>query len=257
MMHLEIYSGSIATGTSPLIVVPAVATQIYPVQSNGFLIQQLNKIIMADQVGTGAVRAQLQSPSLRVQPFIDIVPSNRGTVHESPPRFMDWTSAPLSVRSNEVLNAFATQNSGGAAIAYVGVWFADGPQRATPNLPFLTVHATAAATLTAAAWSAVTPALDVQLDPGTYAIIGMRVFSATALYARLIPNSGGQTFRPGVSCVQAYDGYDNPYFRAGSLGQLMTFSTTNIPQVEMFATTADTAEEFWFDLVQLSNSLQG
>lgn len=257
MMHLEVYSGSIASGTSPLIVVPGIASQIYPPSGSGFLVQGLNKILYAMQVGAGAVRAQLQSASLRVNPFIDVVPSNRGTLFASPVRFADFSKAPLQVRSNEELDVFATQNSGAGAQTSVGVWFADGPQQSQRNVPNLTVHATAAVTLTALAWSTVGFALDTSLDPGTYLIVGMRVFSATGLWARVVPNTQQQVYRPGVPMVQAYDGYDFPYGDRDDIGPFITFATTALPKFELFATAADVAEELWLDLVQVSTSLAG
>lgn len=257
MLHLEAYSGSIATGTTPLIQIAGVSSQIYPPAASGLLVQSLNKVLMASMVGTGAIRAQLQSPTLRKQPFIDVVPPNRGAIFGSPVRFADFTASPLQLSQNEELDVFATQNGGVNEQITVGVWFTDGPRAQRPVAPTLTVHATASATLTALAWTTVTFALDTQLDPGTYAIIGGRCFSATGLLFRAIPNSGGQVYRPGMTMVQAYDGADHPYARNGQLGTWITFATTNLPKFELFATAADTAEELWLDLVQVGTSLQG
>src|SRR5258708_28769824 len=106
--HLEAYSSSIATGTTPLLQVNAVHSNIYPKTGQGFLVQQLNQVMMAAMQGTGAIRAQLQSASLRKNPFIDLVPVNRGALYESPARFADFSDAPLQVRANEELDAFCT-----------------------------------------------------------------------------------------------------------------------------------------------------
>lgn len=255
--HLEAYSSSIATGTSPLLQINAVPSNIYPKTGQGFLVQQLNQILMASMQGAGAIRGQLQSASLRQNPFIDIAPANRGTVFESPVRFADFSDATLSVRSNEELDVFATQNSGGAAVQTVGLWFCDGPMPPMRPTSNLTVHATAAATLTALTWTPVTFALDQSLDPGTYAIVGARCLSATGLLFRVIPNSMNQTYRPGMTMVQAYDGLDHPYARNGVLGPWVQFATTALPQFELFATSADTAEELWLDLIQVSTSIMG
>lgn len=256
MFHLEAYSGSIATGTT-LIQVPAVTSQIMPPSGSGFLVQQLNKIMMASQQGVTARRAQLQSASLRKQPFIDIVPCNIGAAFESPVRFADWKHNPLQVFSNEELDVFATQQAAGAEVETIGVWFTDGVYPPKPAANNLTVHATATATLSALAWTAVTFVLDTQLDPGTYVIVGGRCFSATGLLWRCIPNSGGQVFRPGMTMVQTKDALDHKYARNGELGAWMTFATTNLPKFELFATSADVAEELWLDMIMLSPGLQG
>lgn len=255
MQHLEIYS-SVVASTATLAQLTAIKSNIYPTTNNGFLVQQLNKIGAAAIVGTGAIRGQLQSASLRTQPFIDLVPVNRGTVFESPVRFTDFMQAPLQVRSNEELDLFASISASGSTCTGL-VFFVDGPVRPASSTNAITVHATATTTLTAGAWSAASFSLDTSLDPGTYSIIGMRCYSATGIAARLIPNSGSQTYRPGVPMVQAYDGYDFRYARYGAMGQFITFATTALPQVEIFANSADTAEELWLDLTQVSTSVTG
>lgn len=257
MIHLEAYSSSIASGTTPLLQLTAVPSQIYPPAANGLLVQQLNKVLLAAMLGPAAIRAQLQSPTLRKNPFIDIVPPNRGTLFGSPVRIADFSATPLVLSPNEELDVFATQNNGAPAIETVGIWFSDGPRSPRQGGAILTVHATASATLTAAGWTTVTFALDTQLDPGTYAIVGMRGFSATGELIRVIPNSAGQVYRPGVTMVQAYDGLDMKYARNGELGTFCTFATTNLPKFELFASAADVAEELWLDLVQVGTQLNG
>jgi hypothetical protein len=256
MFHLEAYSSSIATGTT-LHQVTAIKSQVYPPAGNGFLVQSLNKIMMTAHQGVTAIRAQLQSASLRKQPFIDLVPVNIGAAFESPVRFADFTMAPLQVFSNEELDYFASQSHGSGEVETAGVWFTDGNNPSQINKPNLTVHATASVTLSALAWTTVAFSLDTSLDPGTYAIIGARCYSATGLLFRVIPNSGGQVYRPGMTMVQVYDALDHPYARNGYLGQWATFSTTNLPSFELFATSADTAEELWLDLVQTSANVIG
>jgi hypothetical protein len=259
MLHLEVFSSSIATGTTPPLQVSAIKSQIVPLDGSGlgFLLQSLSKVMLVAHQGTHAIRAQLQSPTLRKQPFIDIVPVNRLALFDSPVRIADFSANPLQLSPSEALTCFATQNAGAGEVESVGVWLTDGPRVPRLGPPPLVVHATAAVVLAALAWSTVSFNLDTQLDPGTYAIIGMRAFSATGLFARVIPNSGNQNMRPGVTMIQAYGGLDMKYARNGELGTFVTFVTTNLPQFELFATSADTAEELWLDLVQLSPSIQG
>lgn len=259
MLHLEVFSSSIASGTTPPLQVNAVKSQIVPLDGSGlgFLLQSYSKILMVAHQGTNAIRAQLQSPTLRKQPFIDIVPVNRLALFDSPVRVADFSASPLQLSPSEALTAFATQNAGAGQVQSIGVWMTDGPRVPRSGPPPLVVHATGTTTLSALAWTAVAFTLDTQLDPGTYAIIGMRAFSATGLFARVIPNSGQQNLRPGVTMVQSYGGLDMKYARNGELGTFVTFVTTNLPQFELFATAADTAEELWLDLVQLSPNVTG
>src|ERR1019366_6544546 len=124
----------------------------------------------------------------------------------------------------------------------VGVWFTDGPKPPRQPKPCLTVHATASKTLTALGWTTTAFALDTQLDPGTYQIVGARCFSATGLLFRIIPNTAGQIYRPGMTMVQVRSGSDHPYARNGWMVPWLTFATTSLPNVEIFATSADVAE---------------
>lgn len=259
MIHLEAYSSSIATGIVTPVQISAIKSQIYPLDGSGlgFLVQSLNKVCLFAMQGVNAVRAELQSPTLRKQPFVDMVPVNRGAAFSSPVRLADYTKSPLQLSSNEAVTLFGNQNAAGVQVETAGVWFCDGPIVPRPPGPQITVHATAAVTLSALAWSQVAFTLDTGLDPGTYDIIGMRAFSATGLLARVVPNIGGQVYRSGVTMVQAYDGLDMRYARNGELGVFAKMSTTNLPAFELFATSADAAEELWLDLVYTSPNVIG
>jgi hypothetical protein len=88
----------------------------------------------------------------------------------------------------------------------------------------------------------------------------MRAFSATGKYARAFPTQG-PLWRPGTICTQAYDALDPWYARAwpflsgkvvAPVGIWLYFTNTAPIQVEVFATSADTAQEFWLDLVYIT-----
>jgi hypothetical protein len=107
----------------------------------------------------------------------------------------------------------------------------------------------------------VTPVFDQPLPAGYYALVGARAFSATALFFRMLP-AMGPLWRPGGIAVQTYDQLDPPNQRfiadwaSSSLfwGVWLYFYQNVPPQVEVFATGADTAEEGWFDLIYISPS---
>jgi len=69
----------------------------------------------------------------------------------------------------------------------------------------------------------------------------------------------GPKWRPGGIATQGYDALDPPGQRGISgwtrgfdgWGVWLTFFQNVPPQVEFFATSADTSEEGWFDLVYL------
>jgi len=279
MFHMELFSSSIATGAQTF-------AQLTYVSADAVLTPIINGVQVSTAlpflhsvmgVGTHLVMVRAQANSMLPFPYITMNPNNRGSAFESPPRIADYSKWPLALKPTEEFDIFATQNASGAETEYVAVNFCDGPPvplpvavnppgiAAAPTTPgrFFTAHWTASTTLTAGAWTKVTPAFDQALYAGSYALVGSRVFSATGLFFRMFP-SFGPLWRPGGTCVQAYDGMDpmlQRYMNAfgaiqGGWGVWLNFYQNTPPAVEIFATSADTAEEGWFDLVYLGPQVQ-
>lgn len=274
MFHMELFSSSIATGANTF-------GQLTYFTPDNILAKQVNGLqvsptlpMLHSYFGVGAhlVHVRAQANSMLPFPYISSSPNNRGSAFESPPRGWDFSRWPLALKPTEEFDIFATQNSGGNETEYVAVQFCDGPPTplgvavnppgiaASPAMPgrFFSAHWTATTTLTAGGWSLVQPSFDQALYAGYYALVGARAFSATGLFFRMFP-SFGPLWRPGGACVQAYDGMDlmnQRYMNSfgpepGGWGVWLTFYQNVPPQVEFFATSADTAEEGWFDLVYL------
>jgi hypothetical protein len=280
MFHAELYSSSLSSGAANTFqqVNAITSDNVLPTQNNGYtVLQQLPYLMCAIMIGTNAVHLRPQSNSMLPFPYITSTPNNRGAAAESPVRMLDLTLTPLPLRPTEEFDIFASQNSGGAQVQYVLVCFCDGPPSPLtfPLMPgnilsgqvqvgrAFTVHATGTTTLGASAFTAVPLTLDQTLPPGTYALIGMRAYSATGKFARLFPSVPPQ-WRPGTICTQAYDAMDPWYARAwpifggrvvAPVGIWATFPQNVLPQVEFYATSADTAEEVWFDLVYISTQV--
>lgn len=255
--HLELYSSSVAQGS--LLQATALATgAVIPTLNSGFQVPSLNYLGAAFGVSAHLQRIQMQARSMLPNPYPDMVPVNRGTAFESPVRGVFQYHNPKALRPTEELDAFIAQNSVGAETVYVGASFCDGPISPMPWQGGFTVHGTASSTLTAGAWSTnVSITLDTNLPAGMYQLVGLRVFSATCLFARVFPRTGGQQARPGTTGVQAYDALDAPHARYGASGVWHTFPQNVLPGVDIFATSADTAEEFWLDLIPAGPNNQG
>jgi len=275
MFHLELYSSSIATSGANTFQQLTYFTpdNILPKLVNGAQVSpDLPFLHSVFGVGAHLVHVRPQANSMLPFPYPALSPNNRGTAFESPPRAWDFSKLPLALKPTEEFDVFVTQNSGGAETEYVAVQFCDGPgtpvsvainpatltqNPATPGR-FFSVHWTASTTLTAGAWTQVQPAFDQALYAGSYALVGARTFSATGLFFRLFPSMGPK-WRPGGICAQSYDQMDiynqrliNSFGPPGAgWGQWLWFYQNVPPQVEFFATAADTAEEGWFDLVYL------
>ena len=275
MFHMEAFSSSIATSGANTFQQLTYFTpdNILPKLVSGMQVSaQLPYLAFVAGIGAHLVHVRAQSNSMLPFPYPTFDPNNRGTAFESPPRVWDLFPSPIPLKPTEEFDIFCTQNSGGAETEYVFAQFSDGKPMpiGVPILPigvasnpatpgrFFTAHATASVTLTAGAWTACLPSFDQALYAGYYALVGARAFSATALAFRMFP-AYGPLWRPGGTGVQAYDQLDPPgqRFQDANVGDernwgAWLFFYQNVPpQVEMFATSADSAEKFWFDLVYL------
>jgi len=197
-------------------------------------------------------------------------PNNIGTAIETPPKFWDFSRNPKALRPTEEFDIFASQLNAGAETETVFVQFTDGVMIAAPqiapgptingNNQLFTVHATAATTLTANAWTQVTPVLDQALPAGLYALVGARVVTAGALAFRMLPIVQ-PLWRPGGVGSQTNDQLDPPGQRYinpldGSVshwGVWLTFYQNTVPNVHIWSTSADTAEDMFFDLIKISD----
>jgi hypothetical protein len=275
MFHSELFSSSISSGANTFAQQNFVtAGAVLASQNNGLtVVNELPFLSHVMGVGAHLCHVRPQSNSMLPFPYLTVDPNNRGTAFESPPRTLDLSMSPMPLRPAEEFDIYASQNSGGSETEYVLCNFADGPPQAlafpvmpailggsamTPGRAF-SVHATGSTTLTAGAWTSVTLTLDQTLPAGTYGVIGMRAYSATALFARVKPITGIK-YRPGGIGVQAYDQLDPWWQRAwpwggkivAPMGIWVMFYQNVVPNIDFFATSADTAEEVWLDLVFLS-----
>ena len=275
MFHAELFSSSIASGANTFAQLNYFTPDnILPKLVNGMQISKdLPFLAFIAGVSANLVHVRAQTPSMLPFPYLSLSPNNRGTAFESPPRVYDFFNQPIPMRLTDEFDIFATQNAGAAQTPYVLCQFSNGqidPIGVSINPPsllsaltipgrFFTVHWTTAVTQTAGQWSTVNPAFDQPLPAGYYALIGARVFAATALFFRMFP-SYGPLWRPGGIAVQAYDQIDPPGQRAtdfiggitNTWGSWLRFYQNVPPQVEIFSTAADAAQEGWFDLVYLS-----
>jgi hypothetical protein len=263
MFHVELFSSSIASAANTFAQVNYVqADAILPKLVNGVQVAPgLPRVMFVCGVSANLVHLRIQAPSMLPFPYPTLDPNNRGTGLESPPRIHDLRDRNITLAPTEEFDVFGTQNAGAAQVinALVGFW--DGTLYQKPIGKYFSVHWTAAATLVPGAWTLVTPIFDQGLPAGYYAMIGARSYSAGALFHRMFP-AMTPLWRPGGPAVQAYDQLDPPNARGhdieslgpGWWGEWLRFYQNVPPQVEIYSTTADTAEEGFFDLVQISGT---
>jgi len=190
------------------------------------------------------LRAELVAPSLRATINFDISPINNGLVFGSLPRLVRNWASPLPLVVNEPLDL---QIQNGAAVMNRGlVWFCDGPPKPTTGKVY-TVRATTSIALVTATWVNGPLTFGQTLPAGKYQIVGMRIWSANGVCARVFPV--GAFWRPGVPMVNAEDNNEWLEFRYGGLGVWGEFLNTTPPTFDMLGIT-DTAQVVYLDLIK-------
>lgn len=259
--HSVVFTSSTSSsGATTFVQLNSKADVIVPTLNNGFQVPvQLKYLASIGGVGTSLTNIRAQTPAFLPFPWPSFAPVNRGSAFETPARFWDLFKMPLPMNPTDELDIYICQNSGGSETEYVFVNLSDGTITPVPAGRFFTVHGTGSTTLTSGAFTSVALTFDQAIPRGLYAVVGARAYSAHALYFRLAP-AMEPLWRPGGIAVQAYDQMDPPGQRGfiydgqvvAPWGQWMTFFQNVPPQLDMFATSGDTAEEVWLDLIQVS-----
>jgi hypothetical protein len=259
--HTVVFTSSTSSsGATTFVQLNFKADAIVPTLNNGLQVpKQLNKLGFIAGVGTSLTNFRAQTPAFLPYPWPSFAPVNRGSAFESPPRMWDLFKNPLTCNPTDELDVFICQNSGGSETEYVFASLTDGMIPTAPAGRFFTVHATGTTTQTAGAFTSCALTFDQAIPAGLYAVIGARAFAATCLAFRLVP-AMEPLWRPGGIGVKAYDQLDPPGQRAYHLdgqvvapwGVWVSFYQNVPPQCDFFSTSADTAQEVWLDLVQIS-----
>jgi hypothetical protein len=247
LFTLELYTSSVTAGS--LLQVTSLYSGVTPTLNSGFQVPQLSNLGGVYTCALTNKRAQMQSPSMRTQPYPDFAPVNIGAgLFESPVRGVDLMRYPLPLSYTEELDMFAWVTT--THIVYGAILLTDGPVPQTSPQAMRTVHATGATTLSAGAWTTVPLTLDQALPAGVYNLMGAKVVSATGVVFKFIP-AMGPLWQPGGIANQVFDGMTPDGQRYGGWGTWLTFQQNVLPSLNLFATAADTAQDAWLDLVKV------
>lgn len=237
----------------------AVLDQHVRVNGDDIFVPELNQLFAAMAGVEGAVEAfaRITSPSLRGLGRLQIEPYNSAaaaaTEPGNPPLVFDIAENPLPLTPQEALNFETNSNPVAAQIQWCVAWLSDGPIVPVTGKIF-SVIATGATALvapaaTATGWTNVPLTFDEDLPRGRYAVVGIRARSAGAIAARLVTVGG--RWRPGVPGCDAQSDQDYWRFRFGNCGVFAEFEDVDTPSVDMISISADAAEDFVFDLIQV------
>lgn len=244
-MYAVLYRSQQAIGASNASLSLVPFTQDTP-QNNKLFLQQDMKLVFATVFGVGVGFARIQTPyiinmgSLHLRPFGILATAGNN------PNTADLSNMPTQFRARETIDVQTTNVDAGAQThnALLQLW--DG-RSGQPQGTRLKILGTSVGPATAGVWSRITLTFQDNLPNLNYAIIGMEVFSATGILARLdIP---GEAMRPGVPVVNAIQnrGFWKQYYLP--FGVLGTFRNSSLPNLEIFCTAADAVFDVWLDVI--------
>lgn len=190
------------------------------------------------------LRAQVQAPSLRSVLNFDISPIANGLVFGSIPRMARLWQTPLPLAALEPLDVFI--QNGAAVMNRAFLWMCDGPIKPVTGKVY-TVRFTASITEVTATWANGVLTFGQTLPSGHYQVVGMRVWSANGVAARLFFVGGA--WRPGVIMQNTEDNNEWPDFRYGNTGVWGEFDNTTPPSIDVMGIT-DTAQVGFLDLIK-------
>lgn len=225
MPHSLVGFLSSVNGSSDYANVTPLADAYCAVSGSGVILPRDALLLAAAAGGSGILRAHVQAACLnRLAPPM-INPCNAAvTTATGMPRVCDYSRRPPKLNAGESISVGIM--NGGAASTFAALIVGYDLQGVPPGeaIP-LRYYVTGAAAATANSWSSYlttdTVALiwEAGLPSGTYAVVGMDHWGATAVMARLI--LPGYRYRPGVLArTSATGSWNDPLFSDGRIGVL-------------------------------------
>lgn len=213
---------------------PGVPDQTHRVFGNDIYIGKYNKLIGTYAYGQALATARLISPSLRRVSSLYLSPivNDLGFYGAYTTRRFDWRGdCPISLDTNEALNAYMTCADAGATYGTVGAWLADAP---TPPVKgeIWTVYAYNDTLLPVVqTWQNAELTWEDDLPVGRYQIVGARCWMAYGGLFRFV--FIGEAARPGGVCSHDQNLQEDPVQRLGNMGVWGEFDSTLPPSLDV------------------------
>lgn len=243
----------------------AAADDDFSRRNNHYIFTEDYNLIGAYAAAPSLLRARTNIPTINAIGRHHIYPINVDADVPDDPMVQDLRDYPVALPVNEEIAIEISNNLGAATEQTYAVLFI-APRTWTRNIPrgqqMLTVRATGAIAGVAQAWSGIgSLVFDDNLRGGWYSIVGLQVFDAGVVAARLVfpraPLINGRKLRPGVLGQQSlaerpWRAFDIGYGRFGD------FHSFEPPQMQIYATaTAASTQEVRMTLVYHGERIMG
>lgn len=247
-LKLLAFDSSIATGSTLVDCKALTDSGIATVSGDGYIVtKDMALLLAAFGFGANLTRVQLQCPKFNLTAYEEIAPlANAMPSAGQVPQLQFFGAGARTLKESEVIKAQVIQSGASAENDIVLALFADKVPAPVVKEHF-TIRFTGSDTLTANAWTTVTPTLDRDLPAGKYQIIGARFKSAGAVAFRFrIP---GDASAPGGIASQSDLAHDPEGQRHGGWGVWGEFEQNLLPTIDALSTSADTSESGEIDLI--------
>lgn len=245
MMHAVLYRSQQAIGAT-FASLTAIGFSQDVITNNKILLQNDLELKLATGMGIGLAAARIQTPLLLQTASNQLRPWTVGATFGSNQNTAIFLEQPVRFRGGENIDVQTTNTD---AAAQIHTWILQLGDRNynVPSGQRLKIRATSVGPAVANQWSRINMTYDDNLPNKTFAIVGMEVFSATGILARLdIP---GVAYKPGVPVVTSLANRMFWEQYTPNFGILGTFGNQSLPAVELFATAADAVIQLYLDVV--------
>lgn len=249
MFHVAAYRNA-ALGAVADTEIAALADSVLSISNNHFRLVDAMSLLAACFMSPTAIRARLDSPSLRILGRPQILPVNVGVLPVDRGKVMELWRNPYRLPIREEIAIQATAAPGTTEVGVGLIWVTGGVIQPPPG-QVQWVRATSTTAAVAGAWTLLTYTLDASLPSGYFAVVGSEHQSANAQAHRLI--FPGQVYRPGfLSRTAEGNQSPNPNYY-GYFGEMGRFVNDNPFQVEVLANAADAAHVLYVGLVPVGS----
>lgn len=215
----------------------AVADDVYNRANNSFQIPTPLEVVFAFASGVGLNRPRINTASLRLRGFPQLIPFQTVLLPATDPNCCDLRTNPIPLKDQEDFRIDTTNTDVGAQQHTVFAWVANPGLNYNVNRPDLRwIRFTASVTAVANAWSTLgTVTFEDTLEGGIYGIYGLQIQGTAVEAARLVLQN--QVFRPGCLGQALVGSRSHEAFRGG-IGRWGIFNTYSVPQVQTLETGA-------------------
>lgn len=252
-MHTLVAFAECLATAATIQLITGVPDQTHRVSGDDIYIGKWNKLVGECGMGAQISNAYLISPSLRrvSQKYIQELFLHPSTyIHN-----LTWNwhgESPLSLDTNEALNAYAEESSVSAAhTPIVGAWLADGPVPPVKG-EIQTIHASCTGTYSQKVWNYDDLTFTPDLPVGKYQLVGARCYMvAGGLFRFVFP---GQGHRPGGLCISESHITSMPWQHNGGMGVWGEFDQILPPGIELLpqAVAGETEAYLRIDLIKVA-----